>query len=183
MSRVGKHPIKIPSGVTVSLKDGVLSGKGKNGEFEFKVREGVKAEIANDEVVFKPCDDSKTARSMWGTCRAIVSKAIAGLSTYFVKKVNLVGVGYKASVQGKNLVMQLGYSRDVTVEIPSDVKVACETPTAILVSGADSQRVGEFAKSLQRFRTPSPFIYSGNKKKGIFIDGEKCRNLREGKKK
>jgi large subunit ribosomal protein L6 len=183
MSRVGKHPIKIPAGVDVALKDRVLTGKGKNGEFEFKVRDGVDAEIVDGAVIFKPCDDSRGARSMWGTCRAIVAKAISGLSAHFVKKVNLVGVGYKASVQGKNLVMQLGYSKDVIVEIPQDVKIACETPTAILVSGIDSQRVGQVAKGLQRYRVPSPFIYSGNKKKGIFIEGEQGRCLREGKKK
>jgi large subunit ribosomal protein L6 len=161
----------------------VLAGKGKLGEFEFKVREGVNAEIADGAVVFKPNDESQSARAMWGTCRAVVAKAIAGLSTHFAKKVNLVGVGYKASVQGQNLVMQLGYSRDVVIEIPSGVKVACESPTVVVVSGIDSQRVGEMAKGIQRFRTPSPFIYSGNKKKGIFIEGDQCRILREGKKK
>jgi large subunit ribosomal protein L6 len=183
MSRVGKHPIEIPSGVNVTFKDGVLTGKGKNGEFSFKTLEGVKTEVLDGKIWFKLADSGKRARSMWGTCRAIVSKAVSGLSDLFAKKVNLVGVGYKANVQGKNLVMQLGYSRDVVFEIPNDVKIACETPTVIVVSGSDSQRVGEVAKNLQRFRRPSPFVYSGNKKKGIFIEGEQGRSLREGKKK
>ncbi|MDR1982901.1 MAG: 50S ribosomal protein L6 [Holosporaceae bacterium] len=177
MSRVGKHPVEIPAGVNVVLNDGVLIGKGKNSEFEFKIHDSVDAEIINGKVVFKPCDDSKISRSMWGTCRAIVSNAIKGLSTHFMKKITLVGVGYKASVQGKNLVMQLGYSHDIVFEIPSDIKIVCETPTIIAVSGSDRQRVGEIIKRLQKFRTPEPY-----KGKGIIIDGQYIRR-KEGKKK
>jgi large subunit ribosomal protein L6 len=114
---------------------------------------------------------------MWGTCRAIVSKAISGLSSPFIKKINLVGVGYKASVQGKNLVMQLGYSHDIVFEIPGDVKIVCETPTTIAVSGSDSQRVGEIAKKMQKFRSPEPY-----KGKGVIIEGQYVYR-KEGKKK
>jgi large subunit ribosomal protein L6 len=177
MSRVGKHPIEIPSGVSVVLQDGVLIGKGKNGEFEFKVREGVAAEIVDGKVIFKPINDGKASRSMWGTCRSIVSQAISGLSDSFVKKVNLVGVGYKASVQGKNLIMQLGFSHDIVFEIPNDVKIVCESPTTIVVSGADRQRVGEIVKRLQKFRAPEPY-----KGKGIIIEGQYIYR-KEGKKK
>ena len=177
MSRIGKHPIAIPSGVTVAFNNGVLSGKGKNCEFEFKVPESVHTEIVDGKIVFKPCDDSKVSRSMWGTCRAIVAKYVAGLDTVFVKKVNLVGVGYKASVQGKNLVLQLGYSHDVVFEIPSDVKIACENPTTIAVSGADSQKVGQVIKNLQKFRAPEPY-----KGKGVIIEGQFVYR-KEGKKK
>ncbi|MDR0631936.1 MAG: 50S ribosomal protein L6 [Holosporaceae bacterium] len=178
MSRVGKHPIEIPAGVDVALNDGMLTGKGKNGEFKFRVHEGVETEIVEGKkVVFKPRDDSKKSRAMWGTCRAIVSKAIGGLSVPFTKKVNLVGVGYKASVQGKNLVMQLGYSHDIVFEIPGDVKIVCEAPTAIVVSGSDSQRVGEIVKKMQKFRSPEPY-----KGKGVIIEGQYVYR-KEGKKK
>ena len=177
MSRVGKHPIAIPAGVTVTLNDGVISGKGKNGEFSFKVHESVSTEIADGKITFKPCDDSKVARSMWGTCRAIVAKSVAGLSAEFVKKVNLVGVGYRASVQGKNLVMQLGYSHDVIYEIPEGIKIACESPTVVAVSGANSQKVGQVIKKLQSFRAPEPY-----KGKGVIIDGQFVYR-KEGKKK
>jgi large subunit ribosomal protein L6 len=177
MSRVGKHPIEIPKGVSVVLKDRVLTGKGSNGEFEFKVHDSVNTEIVDGKVIFKPCNDSKISRSMWGTCRAIVSNAIRGLSTHFVRKVTLVGVGYKASVQGKNLVMQLGYSHDIVFEISDDIKVVCETPTVIVVSGSNRQKVGEIVKRLQKFRTPEPY-----KGKGVIVDTQYVYR-KEGKKK
>ena len=177
MSRIGKHPINIPAGVNVTFNNGVLVGKGKNGEFEFKVHEVVKTELVDGKIIFKPTSDDKFARAMWGTCRSIVAKAIDGLSTLFVKKVNLVGVGYKASVQGKNLMMQLGYSHDVVIEIPSDLKVACESPTTIVVSGASKQRVGELIKQLQAHRPPEPY-----KGKGVIIEGQYVYR-KEGKKK
>lgn len=177
MSRVGKHPINIPAGVNVEFKDGVIYGKGKNGEFEFKVHSSVNTEIADGKIVFKPADDSKVARSMWGTSRAIVAKAVNGLSTLFSRKVNLVGVGYKASVQGQNLVLQLGYSHDVVFAIPEGVKVVCDNPTSITVSGADSQVVGEIIKKLQKHRPPEPY-----KGKGVIIEGQYVYR-KEGKKK
>jgi large subunit ribosomal protein L6 len=177
MSRIGKHPVEIPDGVIVTLSDGVLAGKGKNGEFEFRVHESVISEIVDGKIVFKPRDDSKESRAMWGTCRAIVSKAVLGLSKLFVKKVTLVGVGYKASVQGKNLVMQLGYSHDIVLEIPADLKITCESPTVIAVSGADRQRVGEMVKKIQGFRTPEPY-----KGKGVIMEGQYVYR-KEGKKK
>lgn len=177
MSRIGKHPIEIPAGVTISVNDGVISGKGKNGSFEFKVHENLHTELADGKITFKPRDDSKVSRSVWGTCRAIVAKRIAGLNEVFTKKVNLVGVGYKASVQGKNLVLQLGYSHDVVFPIPSDVTIACENPTTIKVSSADNRRVGEIIRNIQKFRPPEPY-----KGKGVIIEGQFVYR-KEGKKK
>ena len=177
MSRVGKHPVEIPLGANVVLDNRILTGMGKNGGFEFRVHDSVNVEIVDSKIIFKPRDDSKEARSMWGTCRAVVSKAVYGLSNDFVKKINLVGVGYKASVQGKNLVMQLGYSHDIIFEIPSDVKIMCETPTIVVVSGPDRQHVGEVVKRLQKFRAPEPY-----KGKGVIIEGQYVYR-KEGKKK
>ncbi|MDR2794453.1 MAG: 50S ribosomal protein L6 [Holosporaceae bacterium] len=177
MSRVGKHPINIPSGVNVSFVDGVLIGKGKNGEFSFKVHDSVFTEITGEKITFSPSGNDKISRSMWGTCRAIVSKYIEGLTTLFSRKLNLVGVGYRASVQGKNLVMQLGYSHEIVVEIPVGLTVVCETPTAVRVSGANRQLVGEMVKRLQKYRAPEPY-----KGKGVIIDGQYVYR-KEGKKK
>lgn len=177
MSRVGKYPISIPAGVNVTFNNGILAGKGKNGEFEFQVHESVKTELVDGKIIFKPCDDSKIARSMWGTCRAIVSKAVSGLTTNFIKKVNLVGVGYKASVQGNKLVLQLGYSHDIVVDIPPDLKITCESPTLIAISGSNAQRVGETIKTLQKYRAPEPY-----KGKGVIIEGQYVYR-KEGKKK
>lgn len=177
MSRVGKHPVEVPAGVIVTVRDGVICGKGKNGEFEFKVHDSVQVGLVDDKIVFKPRNDDKFSRSLWGTCRAVVAKRVAGLVSNFEKKVNLVGVGYKASVQGKDLVLQLGYSHDIHFEIPSDVKVSCENPTTIKVSAADNQRVGEVIRNLQKFRAPEPY-----KGKGVIIDGQFVYR-KEGKKK
>jgi large subunit ribosomal protein L6 len=177
MSRIGKHPVEIPSGVTVTLDNGVLTGKGKNGVFEFKVHESVISEIIDGKVVFKPRDDSKQSRAMWGTCRAIVSKGISGLAKLFTKKVTLVGVGYKASVRGNDLVMQLGYSHDIILAIPDNLKIVCESPTVIAVSGADRQRIGEIIRRIQKFRAPEP--YKGT---GILMEGQHVYR-KEGKKK
>jgi len=177
MSRVGKHPIEIPAGVNVVLKDNVISAKGKNGEFSFKVCNDVNVEVADGKITFKPANDTKNARAMWGTSRAIVAKGIAGLDQLFVKKVNLVGVGYKASVQGNNLVLQLGYSHNITFPIASDLKIVCESPTTIAVSGADDQRVGETIREIQNFRAPEPY-----KGKGVIREGQYVYR-KEGKKK
>jgi large subunit ribosomal protein L6 len=174
---VGKHPISIPTGVEVSFKDDVISGKGKNGEFSFRVHSSVNTDVVDGKIVFKPRDDSSTSRSMWGTSRAIVSDAINGLAALFVKKVNLIGVGYKANVQGSKLVMQLGYSHDIVFEIPSDLKIVCDVPTVITVSGASKQRVGEIIKKIQRYRKPEPY-----KGKGVIIEGQYVYR-KEGKKK
>ena len=177
MSRIGKHHIDIPSGVNVSFANGILTGKGKNGEFEFKVHESVNTEVADNKIIFKPRDDSKVARSMWGTCRAVVAKSVAGLTTLFSKKLNLVGVGYKASVQGNKLVLQLGYSHDINFEIPEGIKIVCETPTSIVISGADAQKVGQVVKVIQKNRAPEPY-----KGKGVIIEGQYVYR-KEGKKK
>jgi large subunit ribosomal protein L6 len=177
MSRIGKHPINIPGGVSVTFNDGILVGKGKNGEFEFKVHESVKTQLIDGKIIFQPIDDGKVARSMWGTSRAVVAKAIDGLTTHFVKKATLVGVGYKASVQGENLVLQLGFSHDIVFEIPDDLKIVCESPTVISVSGANKQRVGEIIKRLQKYRKPEPY-----KGKGIILENQKVYR-KEGKKK
>ncbi|MDR2681519.1 MAG: 50S ribosomal protein L6 [Holosporaceae bacterium] len=177
MSRVGKHPINIPSGVSVSFVNGVLMGKGKNGEFSFKVHDSVLTEVTGERITFRPSGDDKVSRSMWGTCRAIVSKYIDGLTTLFSRKLNLVGVGYRASVQGKNLVLHLGYSHEVVVAIPEGLTVVCEAPTVIRVSGANRQLVGEMVKGLQKYRPPEPY-----KGKGVIIDGQYVYR-KEGKKK
>ncbi|MDR3156238.1 MAG: 50S ribosomal protein L6 [Holosporaceae bacterium] len=177
MSRVGKHHISIPAGVDVTVSDRLLSFKGKNGMFEFMVHESVQTEVKDGRIAFLPVDSSKVARSMWGTCRAVVANGVKGISELFVKKLNLVGVGYKASVQGKNLVMQLGFSHDIVVAIPDDLKITCETPTVLAVTGSNRQRVGEFAKQLQKYRKPEPY-----KGKGVLLEGQYVYR-KEGKKK
>ncbi|MDR0677848.1 MAG: 50S ribosomal protein L6 [Holosporaceae bacterium] len=178
MSRVGKHPINIPKDVEVSLANGILTGKSKNGQFRCEINTSVvSVEISDSKVFFGALSDDKFSRSMWGSYRAIVFNSIRGLCSHFEKKLNLVGVGYKASVQGANLVMQLGYSHDIIFPIPAGVKIVCEAPTVIVVSGSDKQIVGEVVKQLQKFRSPEPY-----KGKGIIIEGQYVHR-KEGKKK
>jgi large subunit ribosomal protein L6 len=177
MSRVGKHHINIPAGVNVSFSNNLLSCKGKNGTFEFMVHDSVQTSVQDGKIMFSPVNSGKVARSLWGTCRAVVANGVKGIAELFVRKLNLVGVGYKASVQGANLVMQLGFSHDIIVKIPDGLKVTCETPTVVAIAGSDLQRVGEFAKKLQKYRKPEPY-----KGKGVLVEGQYVYR-KEGKKK
>lgn len=177
MSRIGKHAIAVPANVKVEYKDGIISGSSSLGSFSFPVPECLRVTLEKDEISFSAVDDSKQARAMWGTARAVVAKSIAGLVKPFEKKIDMVGVGYRAAVQGNKLVMQLGYSHDVEYDIPDDVKISCEKPTTIVVQGIDAQRVGQVVRELQVYRKPEPY-----KGKGLIIQGQYVYR-KEGKKK
>lgn len=177
MSRVGKAPVAIPSGVTVQIAGRKLSAKGKLGELQIDLGDQVNANVEGDKVVFKPVNDSKQARMMWGTKRNLVRNMVAGVSQGFQKTLEINGVGYRAAVQGKTLQLQLGYSHDVNFPIPDDVSIKCEKPTTIVISGRDKQRVGQIAAEVRSFRGPEPY-----KGKGIKYDKEAILR-KEGKKK
>jgi large subunit ribosomal protein L6 len=177
MSRIGKNPVTVPQGVTVDLKDGTLNVKGKLGALSLVVNNEVTASVSDGKVSIKPNNETKRARMLWGTTRALVNNMVTGVSKGFSVALEINGVGYRAAVQGKNLVLQLGYSHDVIFPIPADVKIACEKPTSITISGADRQRVGQVAAVIRGFRKPEPY-----KGKGIKYDAETIRR-KEGKKK
>ena len=177
MSRVGKTPVAIPSGVTVQIAGRKLSAKGKLGELQIDLGDQVNANLEGDKVVFEPVNDSKQARMMWGTKRNLVRNMVAGVSQGFQKTLEINGVGYRAAVQGKMLQLQLGYSHDVNFPIPDDVSIKCEKPTVIVISGRDKQRVGQIAAEVRSFRGPEPY-----KGKGIKYDKETILR-KEGKKK
>lgn len=177
MSRIGKLPVTIPQGVTVDLAGGVLTTKGKLGTLTLVVNNDVDTVVKDGKVVVTPKNETKRARMSWGTTRALVNNMVNGVSKGYTVNLEINGVGYRAAVQGKNLVLQLGYSHDVTFPIPADIKIACEKPTAIAISGADRQRVGQVAAVIRSFRGPEPY-----KGKGIKYDFEKIRR-KEGKKK
>jgi large subunit ribosomal protein L6 len=177
MSRVGKNPVAIPQGVTVDMAGQTLTAKGRLGTLRLAVNNEVAAAVEDGHVVVKPRNDTKRARMLWGTTRALVNNMVTGVSKGFTVNLEINGVGYRAAVQGKNLVLQLGYSHDVQFPIPSDIKIACEKPTSIAVSGADKQRVGQVAAVIRSFRGPEPY-----KGKGIKYDYETIRR-KEGKKK
>ena len=177
MSRIGKIPVTIPQDVTVDLAGGFLTTKGKLGTLRLAVNNDVDTVIKDGKVVITPKSETKRARMAWGTMRALVNNMVNGVSKGYTVNLDINGVGYRAAVQGKDLVLQLGYSHDVKFPIPADIKIACEKPTAIAISGADRQRVGQVAAVIRSFRGPEPY-----KGKGIKYSTEKIRR-KEGKKK
>ena len=177
MSRVGMNPVEVPSGVEVAVKGSIVSAKGKMGTLEYVATKDVQLTLEDGKIVVKPLNNSKRARSMWGTARSRVQSIVTGVAEGFKKDLAINGVGYRAAVQGSDLVLQLGYSHDVIYPIPAGIEISCEKPTAITISGADKQQVGQVAAEIRGFRKPEPY-----KGKGIKYDGEIIRR-KEGKKK
>lgn len=177
MSRVGKNPVSVPSGVDVKI-DGVdVTVKGKLGVLSASLAPEVNVTMEDDLVWVKPVDNTKRARQMWGLGRSLVANMVQGVSAGFTKELQIEGVGYRAAVEGKNLKLDLGYSHPINYPIPEGIQIACERPTAIAVSGADCQAVGQVASEIRAFRKPEPY-----KGKGIRYAGEYVRR-KEGKKK
>ena len=154
-----------------------LSAKGGLGTLRLVVSNEVTAAIADGAVTIAPENDTKHARAMWGTTRALVNNMVNGVATGFSVTLEINGVGYRAAVQGNSLNLQLGYSHEIAYPIPSDVKILCERPTLIRISGADRQRVGQIAAEIRAYRPPEPY-----KGKGIKYSTETVRR-KEGKKK
>jgi len=177
MSRVGKYPVEIPQGVQVAITGGVLTAKGKLGELRLPLSEHVETTVEDGRVTVAPRSSAAPARMMWGTTRALVASMVKGVSTGYSKTLEITGTGYRASVQGSNLVMNLGYSHDIVYAIPAGIKITTPRPTAVLVEGVDKQRVGQVALDIRNFRQPEPY-----KGKGVRYDTEVIRR-KEGKKK
>jgi large subunit ribosomal protein L6 len=177
MSRVGKNPVTVPSGVTLAIEGRQIKAKGKLGELALTLSDLVEAKVEAGKFWVKPANDTKQARMMWGTARNLVRNMVQGVQQGFTKNLEINGVGYRALVQGKTLQLQLGYSHDVSYPIPPGVTIKCDKPTSITVSGADKQRVGQVTAEIRGFRKPEPY-----KGKGIKYDTETIRR-KEGKKK
>ncbi len=177
MSRVGKHPVVLPAGVTVSFNGGLLTVKGKLGELSYKPGLGVDIKLESDKVIVSPIDETKESRAMWGTVRANINSMVKGVSEGFKRKLEIVGVGYKAQMQGKNLKLALGFSHDVDFQVPDGISISCPSPTQVEISGIDKQKVGQIASEIRAFRPPEPY-----KGKGVKYEGEYILR-KEGKKK
>ncbi|MBM3485804.1 MAG: 50S ribosomal protein L6 [Alphaproteobacteria bacterium] len=177
MSRVGQVPVKIPAGVNVTVAGETVTAKGKLGELSIVVHKLVEIVEEGDAIVVKPREDSQRAKTLWGTTRANINNMVRGVSEGFTRNLDIVGVGYRAAIDGKTLVLQLGYSHDVRFPIPSDIAIKCERPTAITISGADRQKVGQVAAVIRGYRKPEPY-----KGKGIKYSDE-ILIRKEGKKK
>jgi len=177
MSRIGKHPVAIPTGVQAALAGQVLNISGGKGKLSLPISPNVTATIADGKITIAPKDESIQARAMWGTTRALINNMVTGVSTGFTRTLEINGVGYRAAVQGRSLNLQLGYSHDIAYPIPQDIQIACERPTLIAITGADKQRVGQIAAEIRSYRPPEPY-----KGKGIKYVEETIRR-KEGKKK
>ena len=177
MSRIGKKPVPLPKGVTAAVKDGTVSVKGPKGELKLRLVSEVDAALGDDGITLKPRVDDQRSRAMWGMQRTLVNNLVVGVTQGFTQKLEINGVGYRAAVQGKKLQLQLGFSHDVNYPIPDGIQIVAEKPTALTISGADKQLVGQVASEIRGYRPPEPY-----KGKGVKYAGEHIRR-KEGKKK
>ncbi len=177
MSRVGKMPVAVPQGVDVAIKDDQISVKGKGGSLTLAQNELVKVTNEGGKLTFTAANESREANAMSGTMRQLVNNMVNGVTAGFEKKLNLVGVGFKAAAQGNKLNLTVGFSHPVNIEMPAGITVATPTPTEIVVKGADRQRVGQLAAEIRAVRPPEPY-----KGKGIRYANEKIV-IKETKKK
>jgi large subunit ribosomal protein L6 len=177
MSRIGKKPIAIPSGVSVTLDGNTIGVKGPKGQLSYTAPDEVKVSQGADGLTFAPANDSQRARGMWGLSRTLTSNMVDGVTKGFEENLELVGVGYRAAMKGRNLTLQLGFSHDIDFPPPEGVTFASAKPTEIKISGIDKQVVGETAARIRRIRPPEPY-----KGKGVRYAGEAVRR-KEGKKK
>lgn len=177
MSRIGKNAVVVPKGVTADVKGQQISVKGPKGQLELRLVDEVSASLDGDKISITPRESNRRGRTMWGMQRTLVNNLVKGVADGFTVRLEITGVGYRAAVQGSNLQLQLGYSHDVIFPIPADVKIVCERPTAITITGIDSQRVGQVAAEIRGYRPPEPY-----KGKGIKYENEYIFR-KEGKKK
>ena len=178
MSRVGKYPVPVPTGVTVSLQGGSVVAKGKLGELSTPViADAVAVEIEGNQVAVKPLGSDRRSRTLWGTTRSLINGMVIGVSQGYSKSMEITGTGYRAAVQGSELVLNLGYSHEIRYAVPAGIKISCERPTAIKVEGFDKQKVGQVAAEIRAFRGPEPY-----KGKGVRYTDEVILR-KEGKKK
>jgi large subunit ribosomal protein L6 len=169
MSRIGKKPVAIPSGVTAKLDGHTVAVKGAKGELKFTAPDDVDVKLEGNHISVAPRGDSKRARAMWGMSRSMIQNLVAGVTKGFEKKLEINGVGYKAAVAGKNLQLSLGFSHDVMFPIPTGVTITTPKPTEITIAGADKRQVGQVAAEIRAVRGPEPYKGKGVKYVNEFI--------------
>jgi large subunit ribosomal protein L6 len=169
MSRIGKRPVALPSGVTATVDGRTLAVKGPKGERSFTATDDVTIAVEDSAITVKPRGTSKRARQQWGMSRTQVANCVTGVTDGFKKELEISGVGYRAQMAGNSLKLSLGYSHDVDFPIPSDVKVTVPRPTEVVVEGIDQQVVGEVAANIRGWRPPEPYKGKGVKYKGEYV--------------
>ena len=177
MSRIGKKPVTMPTGVTATIDGGQISVAGPKGTLTMPLRDEISYTMEEGGISVVPANDTKRARAFWGMQRTLVQNLVTGVSEGFTKKLVITGVGYRAAAQGKTLNLKLGYSHDVNIDVPEGLSVATPDNTTINITGTDKQKVGQLAAEIRRWRKPEPY-----KGKGIKYDGEFIFR-KEGKKK
>jgi large subunit ribosomal protein L6 len=169
MSRIGKRPVTVPSGVTANVEGQTVKVKGPKGALQVVLHDDVSVSLDKTAIKVEPRHETKRARSQWGTSRTLVNNLIAGVTKGFEEKLEITGVGYRAAVQGKQLNLQLGFSHDVNYPIPQGIAIATPKPTEIVITGIDKQQVGQVAAELRGFRPPEPYKGKGVKYAGEYI--------------
>lgn len=175
MSRIGRKPIAIPAGVEVKVADNVVTVKGPKGELSQNIHQNMQIDVEGAVVTVSRPDDSKINRSLHGLSRTLIANMVEGVSTGFKKELEIVGIGYRAAKEGKNLVMNLGFSHQVIMPEIDGITIEVPGPNKIVISGPDKQKVGQFAAEVREKRPPEPY-----KGKGVRYAGEVVRK-KEGK--
>jgi large subunit ribosomal protein L6 len=177
MSRIGKKAIAVPAGITANVEGQTVKVKGPKGALQVVLHDDVAVKLDGGEIKVDPRAETKGARAQWGTSRTLIANLIAGVTKGFERRLEISGVGYRASVQGKNLQLALGYSHDIVYPIPEGIAIGTPRPVEIVISGIDRQKVGQVAAEIREYRPPEPY-----KGKGIKYAGERIFR-KEGKKK
>jgi large subunit ribosomal protein L6 len=169
MSRIGKKPVPVPAGVTATMDGGIISVKGPKGTLTLTMRDEISYGIEDGSISVQPANATKAARAFWGMQRTLVQNLVTGVTEGFTKTLEITGVGYRANAQGNKLKLQLGYSHDVDIDVPSDLDVKTPDQTTVIITGNDKQRVGQLAAEIRRWRKPEPYKGKGIKYRGEFI--------------
>ncbi len=169
MSRIGKKPVAVPSGVTASTANGLLSVKGPKGELTMPMSDLIDYKIEDGAIGVKPANETRQARAFWGMQRTLVQNLVTGVTEGFIKVLEINGVGYRAQASGNTLKLQLGYSHDVDIAVPEGLEVKTPDNTTVEISGIDKQKVGQLAAEIRRWRKPEPYKGKGIKYRGEYI--------------
>jgi len=169
MSRIGKHPVPVPAGVTVQVTGQTVTAKGKLGQLSLTLIDEIEAKLEDGKLVVAPRNETVRARQNWATARTNVANLVTGVEKGFTRNLEITGVGYKAAVAGSELVLNLGFSHDIRYPIPAGITMKCDKPTSISISGADKQQVGQIAAEIRSYRPPEPYKGKGVKYENEFI--------------
>jgi len=169
MSRIGKRPVPVPSGVTATVSGQTVKMKGPKGELSFTAADDISVALENNAVAVKARNDSKAARSKWGMSRTMVANLVEGVTKGYTRELEIQGVGYRAAVQGRNLQLQLGFSHEIMHPIPVGIDVKTPKPTEIIITGIDKRAVGQIAAEIRKYRPPEPFQGKGVRYKDEYV--------------